>query len=237
MERSLRLLVALGLLTLAPAMAQQSPRRPRGIYALVNIMENINVQRQANPSITPAQLEAFFVKLYQDLLGNPAVSGLVLYENWGTLNPNPPTAANAYDWSLMDDAFNQASAWNSQNLAQAQSCDTISLASYSMPTLISPGERSIQSSKLVRKARRRHGRNQQGAQPTHPTIGGETCVAACRRTGPFASAGNRSLARQLGARSRIQRELGRDDGAGHGMKHGGVAGGSTAAGRRAAGLT
>ncbi len=42
----------------------------------------------------------------------------MLYENWGTLNPNPPTAANAYDWSYIDDAFNQASAWNSQNPAQ-----------------------------------------------------------------------------------------------------------------------
>ena len=101
------------------AQSQPAPRRPRGIYALVNIKENINNQQNANPSITTAQLETYFVKLYQDLLSNPAVSGLVIYENWGMLNPNPPTDANPYDWSLLDDAFNQAEAWDAQNPAKA----------------------------------------------------------------------------------------------------------------------
>ncbi len=120
MPCSERHVLVLSILALAPSLvAQPAPRRPRGIYAVVNIMENTANQQNANPSITPAELEAFFVTLYQDLLGNPAISGLVLYENWATLNPNPPAGANAYDWSYMDDAFNQASAWNSQNPAQA----------------------------------------------------------------------------------------------------------------------
>ncbi len=98
---------------------QPTPRRPRGIYAGVNIQEQINVQQAANPSITPAQLEAYLVNLYQELLGNTAISGMVIYENWARLNPNPLTADDAYDWSYLDDAFAQASTWNLQNPAEA----------------------------------------------------------------------------------------------------------------------
>ena len=110
----------LGFLALAPVWAQSQsvPRRPRGIYAVINIQEQVNVQTLANPSITPAQLEAYLNNLYQELLTNPAVSGLAIYETWARLNPNPPGAANAYDWSYLDDAFHQASMWNTQNAAQ-----------------------------------------------------------------------------------------------------------------------
>jgi uncharacterized protein (TIGR03437 family) len=117
---SVRHAVVLSFLLLAPALvAQPAPRRPRGIYALVNITEQTNIQTHANPGITPAQLEASFVGLYQDLLGNPAISGLAIFVNWDTLNPNPPSAANPYDWSYVDDAFIQVSAWNIQNPAEA----------------------------------------------------------------------------------------------------------------------
>jgi uncharacterized protein (TIGR03437 family) len=85
---------------------------------VVNIEDNINQQRKANPAITPAALNSYFNNLYQDLLGNLAISGLTLQVHWDTLNPNPPTAANPYDWSYVDDAFHQASAWNVQNPAQ-----------------------------------------------------------------------------------------------------------------------
>jgi len=98
---------------------QQIPRRPRGIYAIVNIPENIKKEQAANPSITPSELEAYFVKLYLELLDNPAVSGLALWVNWAELNPNPPAAANPYDWSWLDDAFNQTSAWNGRNPTKA----------------------------------------------------------------------------------------------------------------------
>ncbi len=101
------------------AALQAGPRRPRGIYAVVNIYESFTNEKNANPFITPPELEAYLVNLYKDLLGNPAVSGLAIWESWSIFNPNPPTAANAYDWSYLDDAFNQASTWNSQNPAKA----------------------------------------------------------------------------------------------------------------------
>jgi uncharacterized protein (TIGR03437 family) len=119
---SARCAAALGFLVLAlclEAQVQPAPRRPRGIYAVVNVESGINQQQKANPSITPAELNAYFVSLFQDLLGNPAISGLTLQVHWDTLNPNAPPAANAYDWSYVDDAFNQASAWNAQNPALA----------------------------------------------------------------------------------------------------------------------
>ena len=90
-----------------PLVAQQAPRRPRGMYAGVNIEENIKKEQAANPSIKPAELKAYFVNLYQDLLSNPAVSGLGLWVNWDALNPNPPAASNPYDWTYLDDALGQ----------------------------------------------------------------------------------------------------------------------------------
>jgi len=112
--------LVLGFLVMAPALvAQPAPRSPRGIYAVVNVAEDIKSEQKTNPSITPAELDAYFNGLYQDLLTNPAIAGLTLQVHWDTLNPNPPTAANAYDWSTVDDAFYRAAAWNAQNPAKA----------------------------------------------------------------------------------------------------------------------
>ena len=96
-----------------PAALQTGLRRPRGIYAVVRVEEYIKQFQKGNPS----RLDAQFDSLYQSLLSNPAISGLTLQVQWDTLNPNPPTALNAYDWSSVDDAFDQASAWNTQNSA------------------------------------------------------------------------------------------------------------------------
>ena len=109
-----------GLATALVAQAQPVPRRPRGIYAKVNIASEINQQQKANPSITPAQLNDYFNNLYQDLLGNPAISGLALQVHWDTVNPSPPSDTRPYDWSYVDDAFNQVSTWNVQNPAKPQ---------------------------------------------------------------------------------------------------------------------
>jgi uncharacterized protein (TIGR03437 family) len=109
----MRCSVRLGLVLLAPVLVAQV--RPRGIYAVVNVEQNI----KTNSSLTPAQLDAYFDGLYQDLLSNPAIAGATLQVHWDTLNPNPPGAANSYYWNYVDDAFNQAAAWNTQNPANA----------------------------------------------------------------------------------------------------------------------
>jgi uncharacterized protein (TIGR03437 family) len=94
---------------------QPNPRQPRGVYAVVNVEQIINQQQKANPSITPAQLDAYLDSYYLGLLQNPAVAGLTLQVHWDTLNPNPPSAANAYQWNTVDDAFAQAAVWSTQN--------------------------------------------------------------------------------------------------------------------------
>jgi uncharacterized protein (TIGR03437 family) len=118
MGRVVRNAFLLSFLLLGPVlMVQAQPRRPRGIYAVVNVEDNINTQTKANSSITTAQLDASFNSLYQGLLANPAISGLALQVHWDTLNPDPPTSATPYFWNYVDDAFNQAGAWNTQNPA------------------------------------------------------------------------------------------------------------------------
>ena len=106
----------LGVFVLAPVLLVQAQVRvPRGIYAVVNVEDEIN----SHSAATAAQLDADFNTLYQSLLSNPAISGLTLQVHWDTLNPNPPGAANSYYWNYVDDAFNQAAAWNMQNPANA----------------------------------------------------------------------------------------------------------------------
>lgn len=107
--------VALGLFVLSPALIAQV--RPRGIYSVVDVENEIATLQAANPSITASQLDAGFNSFYQHLLSNPAVAGLAIRPHWDTLNPNSPGTANAYYWNLVDDAFTQA-AWNAQNPAQ-----------------------------------------------------------------------------------------------------------------------
>ena len=55
--------------------------------------------QKANPAITSAQWNAWFVNLYQHLVQVPAISGLALQVHWDTVNPGPPAAVNAYDWT------------------------------------------------------------------------------------------------------------------------------------------
>ena len=105
----------LSLLLLVQVVVGQTPRRPRGIYAVVNVEDGV----KANPSMTTAQLDAYFNNLYQGLLSNPAISGLTLQVHWDTLNPNAPGSAAPYLWNYVDDAFGQAAAWNTQNPTQA----------------------------------------------------------------------------------------------------------------------
>ena len=53
------------------------------------------------------------------MLGNPAISGLTLQIHWDVVNPNPPTGANPYVWTYIDDAFAQISDLECSNPTQA----------------------------------------------------------------------------------------------------------------------
>jgi hypothetical protein len=56
MACSVRLALVLSLLVLAPALVgQPTPRRPRGIYAVVNVQEQAAAEMNANPSITATE--------------------------------------------------------------------------------------------------------------------------------------------------------------------------------------
>src|SRR5580658_4765556 len=106
LRQVVRLTSAITALLLAPTLSAQV--RMRGIYAVVNVENEIGTLQKGNPSITAAQLDAGFNSFYQDLVSDPAVSGLTLQVHWDTLNPNPPDGANAYFWNYLDDAFSQA---------------------------------------------------------------------------------------------------------------------------------
>ncbi len=107
------------LTTVVPPLALVAQVRPRGIYSVVDVENEIAALQAAIPSISNTQLDAGFSSFYQNLLINPAVAGLAIRSTWATLNPNPPGAANTYYWNLVDDGFNQAAAWNAQNPASA----------------------------------------------------------------------------------------------------------------------
>lgn len=102
---------------LAPAATESAPRAPRGVYTVVNVADAIKQQQKNNPSITTAQLDAYFNGLYQSLLQDPAVAGLTLQVHWSLLNPSAG-GATAFFWNYVDDAFQQAAASNLQNPAQ-----------------------------------------------------------------------------------------------------------------------
>src|SRR5690242_1249882 len=97
------------LLGFAPALKGDSsdhePRRPRGIYSVVNIDGHIVVEQKNDPDISAAGLHAFFTDHYAKVLANPAVSGLTLQIGWARLNPAPPSSPGQFDWSYLEDAF------------------------------------------------------------------------------------------------------------------------------------
>jgi hypothetical protein len=109
--------LALNFLLLAPALIAATPIGPpgpinpphklHGIYADVNIDQYLKKDTESY----------ILSNVYPAILGNPAVSGIVLYETWSRLNPNVPYALATpyYDWTLLDGAFNAAATWNSAN--------------------------------------------------------------------------------------------------------------------------
>jgi len=110
------------LLGFAPALrgdsSDREPRRPRGIYSVVDIDGHIVVEQKKDPYITAADLHAFFTGHYANVLANPAISGLTLQVGWARLNPAPPSSPAQFDWSYLEDAFHAIETWNDANSDQ-----------------------------------------------------------------------------------------------------------------------
>lgn len=103
-------------LALSTALKAAPPRTPLGIYVVVNIKEYETEYKKTNPSATAAEFETYFKKtVYPGLLSNDSVSGIALYETWAMLNPNSPSSSDPYDWSLLQDLFDQVALWNSDH--------------------------------------------------------------------------------------------------------------------------
>jgi hypothetical protein len=87
------------------ARAQTSPNRPRGIYAVVDVADQVALWKKADPGITETELASDFAALYSELLTNQAISGLAIQVHWDTLNPLPQYYDSPYDWSFLQPAF------------------------------------------------------------------------------------------------------------------------------------
>jgi hypothetical protein len=119
MSNSVSRVFVVGFLVLAPALLGQTPRRPRGIYAKVDISGYVAQLGETNPCSAPAEFDAALNTYYAGLLADSAISGLTLGVHWDLVNCNAPPAANAYQWNYVDDGFAQVAAWNLQNPTQA----------------------------------------------------------------------------------------------------------------------
>lgn len=122
MNRSIRNALAT-LLALVPALMANPPRLPHGIYAVVNVDEYLKEYQKVYDTAAPA--DYFSSTVYPGLLANTAVSGITLYETWAMLNPNDPNTPYPrpkgffpYDWSFIQDLFDQVAKWNTDNPAK-----------------------------------------------------------------------------------------------------------------------
>ena len=78
--------------TTAPTEQLSGIRRPRGVYAEQHLELVVAAQHKARPTITTAELRTFLKRRYTSLLGNPAISGLVIGMQWSSLNPYPASS-------------------------------------------------------------------------------------------------------------------------------------------------
>jgi hypothetical protein len=81
----------------------QNMRWPLGVYVKVDVETAINgYPGPVSPS--PAELHRYLRKLYAGLLANPAISGITIGQHWDHIQ----VSDNDYDWSYLDDAFEEA---------------------------------------------------------------------------------------------------------------------------------
>jgi hypothetical protein len=104
-----------------PAGTLSAQSRPRGLYAKIDITAELN----SHTSKTPKEFEKYLNGIFEDMLDNPAVSGLAIESHWSQLEPNAPPPPfelhppSPYVWTYLDDAVAAVSAYNLANSTQA----------------------------------------------------------------------------------------------------------------------
>jgi hypothetical protein len=117
---ALLLVVVTTLFVSAPRAYAQSPiiRTPLGVYAHINIEDALNRYKGQTPA-TSADLHNYLKMIYQNLLADPAISGLTVGQHWDHIQLDDPACVfsrscadgpDGYDWSYLDDAFAAANA-------------------------------------------------------------------------------------------------------------------------------
>ena len=104
--------------SLAQADDWRLPRKPSGVYAKVSIEDAI-AGYTGPPSPTPTVLHTYLHKLYAELLADSALSGLTVGAHWDHIQVSEGFCfhdgsclfgSDGYDWSYLDDAFEEARA-------------------------------------------------------------------------------------------------------------------------------
>jgi hypothetical protein len=81
----------------------QKMRSPLGVYVKIDVETAISGY-PGSVSPSPVELHLYLRKLYAGLLANPAISGITVGQHWDHIQ----LSDNDYDWSYLDDAFEEA---------------------------------------------------------------------------------------------------------------------------------
>lgn len=99
-----------------------SVRTPLGVYAHIDIenaLAKYNGPVPTNPAERLRVYRAYLDPIYEKLLANPAISGLIVGQHWDHIQPDDPACVfsnscvdgpGGYDWAFIDDAFTAANA-------------------------------------------------------------------------------------------------------------------------------
>src|SRR5271170_4067399 len=87
----------------ASASSDDDTRRPLGVYVKVDVETAISGY-PGSVSPLPEDLHLYLRRLYAGLLANPAISGITVGQHWDHIQ----LSDNDYDWSYLDDAFEEA---------------------------------------------------------------------------------------------------------------------------------
>lgn len=92
------------LCAISGAASATGPRKPLGVYAHVDIGDAI-LSYPGSGTPTEAQLHLYLRSLYNNLLTNPAISGIALGAHWDQTQPSSGNSPGDFNWDYLDDAF------------------------------------------------------------------------------------------------------------------------------------